>query len=184
MVDDDTFLTAAHCTDDWPDGTRFFVSLAQDIQTPLDDAVAAGLTAPEAATELLDDGVIVEGDAHQDAGYPGPASDAHDIGVSTSLTGGDPRRRLDLHACHAADRGSAGRHRPRALIVVQLAGRRLWHRGGPPPARRPGASGRRHPAQGERGLHRAEQGVGSSRHARVPRLRRRRATGTPAVRTS
>ena len=81
MVDDDTFLTAAHCTDDWPEGTRFFVSLEQDIQTPLDDAVAEGLTASEAADELLADGVIVEGDSHQDAAYPGPASDPHDIGV-------------------------------------------------------------------------------------------------------
>jgi hypothetical protein len=81
MVDDDTFLTAAHCTDDWPAGTRFFVSLEQDIQTPLDDAVAAGLTASEATDELLADGVIVEADAHQDAAYPGPASDSHDIGV-------------------------------------------------------------------------------------------------------
>ena len=81
MVDDDTFLTAAHCTDDWPEGTRFFVSLEQDIQTPLDDAVAAGLTASEAADELLDERVIVEADAHQDPAYPGPESDAHDIGV-------------------------------------------------------------------------------------------------------
>src|SRR6185436_12270620 len=64
MVDDDTFLTAAHCTDDWPAGTRFFVSLEQDIQTPLDDAVAAGLTASEAAAELLAADVIVEADAH------------------------------------------------------------------------------------------------------------------------
>ena len=35
MVDDDTYLTAAHCTDDWPAGTRFFVSLEQDFQSLL-----------------------------------------------------------------------------------------------------------------------------------------------------
>jgi hypothetical protein len=81
MVDDDTFLTAAHCTDDWPTGTRFFVSLEQDFQTPLDDALAAEPTASLAAEALLADGVIVEGDAHQDAAFPGPASDSHDIAV-------------------------------------------------------------------------------------------------------
>ena len=81
MVDDDTFLTAAHCTDDWPAGTRFFVSLAEDFQTPLDDAVAAAPSAAQAAAALLADGVIVEGDAHQDAAFPGPASDPHDIAV-------------------------------------------------------------------------------------------------------
>src|SRR4051794_3118826 len=35
MVDDDTYLTAAHCTADWPAGTRFFVSLDQDVQSEL-----------------------------------------------------------------------------------------------------------------------------------------------------
>jgi hypothetical protein len=81
MVDDDTFLTAAHCTDDWPAGTRFFVSLEQDIQTPLDDAVAAELTPSETADLFLADGLIVEASAHQDPAFPGPASDPHDIGV-------------------------------------------------------------------------------------------------------
>ena len=32
MIDADTFLTAAHCTTDWPEGTRHFVSLDQDFQ--------------------------------------------------------------------------------------------------------------------------------------------------------
>ena len=81
MIDADTSLTAAHCTDDWPAGTRFFVSLEQDVQTPLDAAVAAGLTASETADLFLADGLVVEGTAHQDAAYPGPASDPHDIGV-------------------------------------------------------------------------------------------------------
>ena len=31
MIDSDTFLTAAHCTDNFPSGQRFFVSLEQDV---------------------------------------------------------------------------------------------------------------------------------------------------------
>ena len=81
MIDDDTFLTAGHCTDDWPDGTRFFVSLEQDIQTPLDDAAAAGLSAAETAELFLAEGLVVEGSAFQDEGFPGNSSDSHDIGV-------------------------------------------------------------------------------------------------------
>ncbi|MCP9972805.1 hypothetical protein [Streptomyces somaliensis] len=41
MVDADTFLTAAHCTTDWPENARFFVSLDQDVQGALDEAAAA-----------------------------------------------------------------------------------------------------------------------------------------------
>jgi hypothetical protein len=79
MVDDDTYLTAAHCTDDWPTGTRFFVSLEQDLQ-PLIDANAA--LAPSAQAALfLAKGWVVEGDTHQDAAFPGNSADAHDIGV-------------------------------------------------------------------------------------------------------
>ena len=81
MIDDDTFLTAAHCTDDWPEGTRFFVSLVEDVQTPLDAAAAAGLTPLEIAKQFLDAGLVVEGTPHQDPGYPGNGSDARDIGV-------------------------------------------------------------------------------------------------------
>jgi hypothetical protein len=81
MVDDDTFLTAAHCTDDWPAGTRFFVSLAQDLQTPLDAAAAAGTSPADTAAQFLAAGLIVEGTTHQDAGFPGNSADSHDIGV-------------------------------------------------------------------------------------------------------
>ncbi len=81
MVDDDTYLTAAHCTDDWPAGTRFFVSLEQDFQQYLDQAAAAGKTPQEAADWLLKTKKIVEGDTHQDPAYPGNSADAHDIGV-------------------------------------------------------------------------------------------------------
>ena len=79
MVDDDTYLTAAHCTDDWPEGTRFFVSLEQDVQAALDDS--ADLTAAERADLFLAEGWAVEGDTAQDAGFPGPSNDTHDIGV-------------------------------------------------------------------------------------------------------
>src|SRR3989337_4374504 len=40
MIDADTFLTAAHCTTDWPDNVRFYVSLDQDVQSGLDGAAA------------------------------------------------------------------------------------------------------------------------------------------------
>ena len=72
MVDDDTFLTAAHCTDDWPAGTRFFVSLEEDVQTPLDDAAAIGLTPIQTAELFLAELIVVEGTPHQDEGFPGP----------------------------------------------------------------------------------------------------------------
>ena len=151
MVDDDTFLTAAHCTDDWPAGTRFFVSLEQDIQTPLDDAVAAGLTASEAADELLADGVIVEADAHQDAAYPGTGvGRPRHRRARLRDAGGHAGRRVELHAGHAADRRAAGRRiGPRRPVDLQLAGRRLRHRGGAARARWPHPPRRRDPPQGE-----------------------------------
>ena len=81
MIDDDTFLTAAHCTDDWPEGTRFFVSLDEDAQTPLEDAAAEGLTPLETAELFLAEDIVLEGTPHQDAGFPGPSNDTHDIAV-------------------------------------------------------------------------------------------------------
>jgi hypothetical protein len=79
MVDDDTYLTAAHCTDDWPAGTRFFVSLEQDFQSLID----AHATQPAAAQPalFLANGLVGEGDTHQDPAYPGNSADSHDIGV-------------------------------------------------------------------------------------------------------
>ena len=65
MVDGDTFLTAAHCTRG--DGARFFVSLEEE-QSLLDDS--RDLTAEERADLFLDEGWVVEGDAHQDPAYP------------------------------------------------------------------------------------------------------------------
>ena len=77
MVDADTFLTAGHCTTDWPAGVRFYVSLAQDVQSALNSAAAAhpGDSSAVAAA------VGVEGTAHTDPAYPGPSSDPHDIAV-------------------------------------------------------------------------------------------------------
>lgn len=79
MVDDDTYLTAAHCTDDWPAGTRFFVSLEQDVQSLLD--ANATLSIDEQVDLFLAQGWIVEGTPHQDPSYPGTSADSHDIGV-------------------------------------------------------------------------------------------------------
>jgi hypothetical protein len=79
MVDDDTYLTAAHCTDDWPAGTRFFVSLEQDFQSLID--AHAALPAAAQAALFLANGWVVEGDTHQDPAYPGNSADSHDIGV-------------------------------------------------------------------------------------------------------
>ncbi|WP_426403381.1 trypsin-like serine protease [Streptomyces sp. R-07] len=77
MVDADTFLTAAHCTTDWPANVRFYVSLDQDVQTGLDRAAAEHPGDPAAVARS----VAVEGTAHSHPAYPGPASDTHDISV-------------------------------------------------------------------------------------------------------
>ena len=78
MLDGNTFLTAAHCTTDWPEGTRHFVSLEQDIQARLD---AASGTPAQKAAQLLAAGYIVEGHPHWHPQYPGTGADAYDIGV-------------------------------------------------------------------------------------------------------
>jgi hypothetical protein len=77
MIDADTFLTAAHCTTDWPENVRFYVSLDQDVQAGLDRAAAQHPGDPAAVA----DAVAVQGTAHSHPGYPGPASDTHDIAV-------------------------------------------------------------------------------------------------------
>ncbi|MEV4425727.1 trypsin-like serine protease [Streptomyces sp. NPDC049602] len=77
MVDADTFLTAAHCTTDWPANVRFYVSLDQDVQAGLDRAAAEHPGDPAAVARS----VAVEGTAHSHPAYPGPASDTHDISV-------------------------------------------------------------------------------------------------------
>lgn len=77
MVDADTFVTAAHCTTDWPTGTTFHVSLDQDVQSALDAAYAAH---PGDAAAIAS-AVGVQGTAHTDPAYPGPSADPHDIAV-------------------------------------------------------------------------------------------------------
>ncbi|NBM17621.1 trypsin-like serine protease [Streptomyces sp. GC420] len=77
MIDADTFLTAAHCTTDWPDNVRFHVSLDQDVQAGLDAAAAAHPGDPAAVARA----VAVEGEAVSHPDYPGPAADTHDISV-------------------------------------------------------------------------------------------------------
>ncbi|GAB2838776.1 hypothetical protein GCM10027074_01420 [Streptomyces deserti] len=77
MIDADTFLTAAHCTTDWPDNVRFYVSLDQDVQAGLDAAAKKYPGDPAAQAGA----VAVQGAAHSHPDYPGPASDTHDISV-------------------------------------------------------------------------------------------------------
>ncbi|GAA2561621.1 MULTISPECIES: trypsin-like serine protease [Streptomyces] len=77
MIDADTFLTAAHCTTDWPDNVRFHVSLDQDVQAGLDAAAKKYPGDPAAQASA----VAVRGTAHSHPGYPGPASDTRDIAV-------------------------------------------------------------------------------------------------------
>jgi hypothetical protein len=76
MISQSVYLTAAHCTTDWPEGTRLGVSLAQNTQKALDTWSAAGYS----GTALFDK-VAVEGTPHSDPAYPGPASNPHDIAV-------------------------------------------------------------------------------------------------------
>ncbi|MDP9444192.1 MAG: S1 family peptidase [Actinomycetota bacterium] len=78
MISDDVYLTAAHCTTDWPEGVRMGVSRSQDVEADLDAAFAAGLRA-----DALFDAVAVEGTPHTEPGYPGTSADSHDIAVLT-----------------------------------------------------------------------------------------------------
>jgi hypothetical protein len=78
MIDSDVYLTAAHCTTDWPEGARLGVSLAQDTQAALDAGHAAGLSG-----DALFDAVAVEGTPHSDPAFPGTSADSHDIAVLT-----------------------------------------------------------------------------------------------------
>lgn len=84
MIDSDTFLTAAHCTDNASSGERFFVSLEQDILSLL--IAHGGLPVADLIDLFLANGWIVEGDMHRDPGFPGNpgfpnSADQHDIAV-------------------------------------------------------------------------------------------------------
>jgi hypothetical protein len=76
MISADVFLTAAHCTVGRPAGTKFYVSLAQDVQAAIDASNALGGT-----PEQIADRVGVQGVAHSDPAYPGNQADSHDIAV-------------------------------------------------------------------------------------------------------
>lgn len=76
MIAPDVFLTAAHCIDDRPPGTRFYVSLAQDVQADIDASYAQGGTPEQIAMR-----VGVEGTGYFDPIYPGNQADAHDVAV-------------------------------------------------------------------------------------------------------
>jgi hypothetical protein len=83
MIDADTFLTAAHCTDDVPSGLHFFVSLEEDILTKF--IATAHLVPAEFIDLWVANGWMVEGDLHRHPEFrasPGsPASDQLDIAV-------------------------------------------------------------------------------------------------------
>jgi hypothetical protein len=84
MIDADTFLTAAHCTDNFPSGQRFFVSLEEDVLSLL--IQGAGLPPDEFIELGLTNGWIVEGDMYRHPGFIGSpffpnSSDQHDIAV-------------------------------------------------------------------------------------------------------
>lgn len=77
MIDEDTFLTAAHCIVAHPSTARYYVSLDDDVRTALEDAHAAHPGDPDAVGAS----VGVTGVAHYDPAYPGNSADSHDIAV-------------------------------------------------------------------------------------------------------
>lgn len=81
MISSDVYLTAAHCTTDWPAGTRFFVSLDEDVQGELDHAAGLGLSGVAEATWFVDHGHAVAGTAHRDPAFGHDESNPHDIAV-------------------------------------------------------------------------------------------------------
>jgi hypothetical protein len=81
MISPSVYLTAAHCTLDWPAGSRFFVSLDQDVQGELDAAAAQGLSGDAEADWFVGHGHAVEGTAHSDPAYGHAESNPHDIAV-------------------------------------------------------------------------------------------------------
>ena len=81
MISPDVYLTAAHCTVDWPDGTRFFVSLDEDVQGELDQAASLGLSGTAEANWFVSHGHAVEGDAHWDPAYGHDEANPHDVAV-------------------------------------------------------------------------------------------------------
>ena len=86
MIDQDTFLTAAHCVTDFspdPADDTFYVSLEEDIQALID---ASGLDrttqGPALAAWFLANDHAVETDVAYDPGFAHDAADSHDIAVA------------------------------------------------------------------------------------------------------
>ncbi|NYV76608.1 trypsin-like serine protease [Streptomyces sp. UH6] len=128
MVDANTFLTAAHCTTDWPENVRFFVSLEQDVQGALDEAGRAHPGDPAAVAEE----VGVEGVAHSHPLYPGPSSDTRDIAV-VELDAADTADRWSFTPAALPAAGALDTPGPRGLdatgFVVAGYGTQESHRG-------------------------------------------------------
>jgi secreted trypsin-like serine protease len=76
MISADVFLTAAHCIDNRPPGTRFFVSRSQNVQADIDASYAEGGTPEQVAQR-----VGVEGVGIFDPAFGHDQADAHDIAV-------------------------------------------------------------------------------------------------------
>jgi hypothetical protein len=69
MISQSVFLTAAHCQAFFPSGTRFFVSLDQDVKSELDQARALGLSPAAQADWLMAQGHASEGTGHYHPEY-------------------------------------------------------------------------------------------------------------------
>ena len=171
MIDSDTFLTAAHCTDNFPSGQRFFVSLEQDVLSVL--IAGAGLPPDEFIELGLTNGWIVEGDMHRHPGFPANfgfpnAADQHDIAV-IDFADRDTTP-ADLWTFTPATLPTAGQLDAigaRALDGYDWWVGRLWRTGG---GARPG---RPHPSrgfcapEGAARLHRASHYLGTAGDERV-----------------
>ncbi|WP_262387053.1 trypsin-like serine protease [Streptomyces sp. TRM49041] len=110
MIDADTFLTAAHCTTDWPENVRFHVSLDQDVEGALERAAERHPGDPAAVARE----VAVEGIAHNHPKYPGPASDTYDISV-IELPAAQVAARWSFTPATLPEAGALGAPGPRGL---------------------------------------------------------------------
>jgi hypothetical protein len=110
MIDADTFLTAAHCTANWPAGARFYVSLEPDVSAALERAADSH---PGNAAALAV-AVGVPGTAYQDPEYPGSSADSHDIAV-VELPAGEMAARWDFWPARLPHAGQLDALGPRLL---------------------------------------------------------------------
>jgi hypothetical protein len=86
MIDQDTFLTAAHCVTDFsldPADDTFYVSLEEDIQTLIDTSGLDRTTqGPALAAWFVANDYAVETDVAYDPGFAHDSADSHDIAVA------------------------------------------------------------------------------------------------------